>query len=58
MLYTALQLVALIRIAGEYMSPPWPWYIAAAALWLLALTPWVARSLWMYLTPGRDGAPG
>nr|WP_199039295.1 NnrS family protein [Dyella sp. ASV24] len=56
--FIGMQLVALTRVVGEYMSQPWPWYIAAAALWLLALTPWVARSLWIYLTPRRDGAPG
>jgi uncharacterized protein involved in response to NO len=56
--FAGMQLVALIRVTGEYTSQPWPWYIAAAALWLLALLPWVLRSLWIYLTPRRDGAPG
>lgn len=56
--FAGMQLTALIRVMGEYTSQPWPWYIAAATLWLLALTPWVARSLWIYLTPRRDGAPG
>ncbi|QNK01203.1 NnrS family protein [Dyella telluris] len=58
MAFLGMQLVALIRVVAEYISQPWPWYIAAAALWLLALTPWAARSLWIYLTPRRDGAPG
>ncbi|AIF48076.1 NnrS family protein [Dyella japonica] len=56
--FLGMQLTALIRVAAEYTTQPWPWYIAAATLWLLALIPWVARSLWIYLTPRRDGAPG
>jgi uncharacterized protein involved in response to NO len=56
--FLGMQAVALIRVVAEYTSQPWPWYIAAATLWLLALAPWVARSLWIYLTPRRDGAPG
>jgi uncharacterized protein involved in response to NO len=56
--FLGMQLTALIRVVGEYTTQPWPWYIAAATLWLLALTPWAVRSLWIYLTPRRDGAPG
>ena len=56
--FMGIQGVALVRVAAEYLSQPWPWYIAAAALWLLSLAPWIARSLWIYLTPRRDGAPG
>lgn len=56
--FLGMQCVALLRVVAEYTAQPWPWYIAAAALWLLALLPWVARSLWIYLTPRRDGALG
>jgi uncharacterized protein involved in response to NO len=56
--FVGMQLVALIRVIAEATLQPWPWYIAAASLWLLAMAPWVARSLWIYLTPRRDGAPG
>lgn len=56
--FIGMQLVALIRVLAEATLQPWPWYIAAASLWLLAMAPWVARSLWIYLTPRRDGAPG
>jgi len=56
--FLGLQLVALVRVAADYVEQPWPWYVLAAALWLLSLTPWIARSLWIYFTPRRDGAPG
>jgi len=56
--FLGMQLTTLIRVAGEYTSQPWPWYVTAVTLWLLALTPWVLRSLWIYLTPRRDGASG
>lgn len=56
--FLGIQLVAVIRVVAEYIPVPWAGYIAAASLWLLAMAPWAARSLWIYLTPRRDGAPG
>jgi uncharacterized protein involved in response to NO len=58
MAFIGIQLAALTRVLAEYSSTPLAWYIAAATLWLLALTPWVVRSLRTYLAPRRDGAPG
>jgi len=54
-----MQFTALIRVAGEYTSQPWPGDIAAATLWLLALPlgdP-LARNLSHVPARRRDGAP-
>lgn len=56
--FVGMQITAVARVLADTAAQPWPWYLLAAALWLLALTPWVARSLWIYLTPRRDGKPG
>ncbi|MHA6203412.1 NnrS family protein [Dyella soli] len=56
--FIGLQAAAIVRVLADAAAQPWPWYVAAAALWLLALTPWVVRSAWIYLTPRRDGKPG
>ena len=54
-----LQLVALARIWAELpQSNRSLWLVIAAFGWLLAFTPWVLRSLWIYLTPRIDGKPG
>jgi uncharacterized protein involved in response to NO len=47
-----------LPLSADVVTQPWPWYVLAAALWLLALAPWVVHSLWIYLTPRRDGKPG
>ena len=58
MAFIGMQLVAVIRVLAECAARPLPYYVLAAALWLLVLMPWVARSSWIYLTPRRDGKPG
>ena len=53
-----LQLVALTRIGAELAHDTALWLVIAAFGWLLAFAPWVLRSLWIYVTPRRDGIPG
>jgi len=56
--FALLQLVALTRVFAEVATNSAPWIVLAAGGWLIAFTPWVARSLWIYLAPRRDGLPG
>lgn len=56
--FIGMQVTAIVRVTADAAAQPWPLYVAAAALWLLALAPWVVRSAWIYLTPRRDGKPG
>jgi uncharacterized protein involved in response to NO len=56
--FMLIQGVALLRIAAEFMPDAGGWYAFAAAGWLVAFAPWVVRSVWIYLTPRADGAPG
>jgi len=56
--FVGMQATAIVRVTADAAAQPWPFYVAAAALWLLALAPWVVRSAWIYLTPRRDNKPG
>lgn len=56
--FALLQLVVLTRIAAEMAPNGAAWLVAAAIGWLIAFTPWVLRSLWLYATPRADGRPG
>ncbi|RDI97368.1 NnrS family protein [Dyella solisilvae] len=56
--FVGMQLAAMVRVLADAAERPWPLYVLAAALWLLALAPWVVRAAWIYLTPRRDGKPG
>lgn len=56
--FVAIQAVAMMRVVAELMPDPLFWQVAAAAGWLLALAPWVARIGYIYLSPRRDGKPG
>ena len=53
-----LQLVVLARLWAELANDSALWLVIAAFGWVLAFAPWVLRSLWIYLTPRRDGMPG
>jgi len=53
-----LQLVVLLRLYAEVANDAPRWLAIAAAAWVLAFAPWVARSLWIFLTPRVDGQPG
>lgn len=56
--FVAIQLVCVTRIVAELAPDPLPWQAAAAFGWLLAFTPWILRSLRIYLSPRADGKPG
>lgn len=56
--FIGMNLVALIRLAADLMPDPPLWWAISAAGWLVAFLPWVARNLWIYLTPRADGRPG
>ena len=56
--FMVIQLVSLMRIAAELVPDQMAWHAAAALGWLLAFTPWVLRSLRIYLAPRADGKPG
>jgi len=58
MAFIGIQSATVVRLLADATAHPWPVYVAAAVLWLLALLPWVLRSAWIYLTPRRDGKPG
>jgi len=53
-----LQLVALARLHAELATDAPRWLALSAAGWVVAFLPWVARSLWIFLTPRVDGKPG
>ncbi|HEY5973030.1 MAG TPA: NnrS family protein, partial [Pseudoxanthomonas sp.] len=56
--FVAIQVVAVLRVFAEVAPDPMRWHVIAALGWLLALTPWVARLGWIYLSPRPDGKPG
>lgn len=56
--FAAIQLVAVVRIAGDLAADPPAWFAIAAIGWLVALGPWVARLGAIYLTPRADRKPG
>jgi uncharacterized protein involved in response to NO len=56
--FALLQIVAITRIGAEVVNNTALWLVVAAFGWVIAFAPWVLRSLWIYLTPRRDGVPG
>ena len=56
--FITIQLVCVTRIVAELAPDQLPWQVAAAVGWLLAFTPWVLRSMRIYLTPRSDGKAG
>lgn len=56
--FVTIQAVAVMRVAAEMMASPYLGFRTAALGWLLAFTPWVLRSCWIYLRPRADGKPG
>jgi uncharacterized protein involved in response to NO len=56
--FAAVQLVAVIRIAGDLTRDPYAWFAIAAIGWLVALGPWVVRLGYIYLSPRADSKPG
>ncbi|WP_460834072.1 NnrS family protein [Lysobacter humi (ex Lee et al. 2017)] len=56
--FVAINLTAFVRIAAEVLADPMLGHVAAAALWLVALAPWIARIGRIYLAPRVDGKAG
>lgn len=56
--FVAMQLVTVLRMLGSLLPDPAPWLAAAAVGWVLAFTPWILQSAWIWLTPRADGKPG
>lgn len=56
--FCAIQIVTLVRIAGELTRDPFAWFAVAALAWLVAFAPWVARLARIYLAPRADSKPG
>jgi uncharacterized protein involved in response to NO len=56
--FIALQVVAVMRVVAEIAPDALQGQALSAAGWLLAFSPWVGRSGWIYLRPSKDGRPG
>lgn len=56
--FVLVQGLALLRILAEIAPDALLWNALAAAGWVVAFLPWVARSTWIYLTPRVDGRAG
>jgi uncharacterized protein involved in response to NO len=56
--FGAIQVVAVVRIAGDLVPDPFGWFAGAAVGWLVAFGPWVARLGRIYLAPRVDHKPG
>jgi len=56
--FITIQCVAVIRLLSEAATDGPLWQIVAGVGWLLAFTPWVLRSMRIYLSPRADGKPG
>jgi uncharacterized protein involved in response to NO len=56
--FIGIQLAALVRLGAELAADGALWMALAAALWVLALLPWILRGCIIYLRPRADGRPG
>jgi uncharacterized protein involved in response to NO len=56
--FIGVQLAAVTRLFAEVANDAALWMALAAALWVLALLPWVLRGMLIYLSPRADGKPG
>jgi uncharacterized protein involved in response to NO len=56
--FLLVQAVAVLRVIAELLPDSLAWQAVAAVAWVIAFLPWVARSIWIYSTPRRDGQPG
>ena len=60
LMFAGMQLVAVLRVLADMLPMPDTYwlYIAAAAIWLACLAPWVLRFLPVYWRPRADGRAG
>lgn len=56
--FVSIQVVTVVRIFADVSADVGAWWAVAAAGWLVALFPWVARLGRIYLSPRKDGRPG
>ena len=56
--FFAIQCVAVLRVAAEFLPDARAWQALSAAGWLLVFAPWALRSSQIYLAPRTDGKAG
>ncbi len=56
--FAGVQLVAVLRVAAQWLPSAPVWMAVAAFGWLLAFLPWVVRYTRIYWRPRVDGNPG
>lgn len=55
--FGGVQAAALTRTVAAIRDEYGPWLVVSAAMFILALLPWAARSAAIYLSPRKDGKP-
>ena len=56
--FVGVQAAALARVLAAIATENGPWLVVSAALFVIALAPWVVRNMFIYLTPRTDGKAG
>jgi uncharacterized protein involved in response to NO len=56
--FAGMQVTAIVRIAAALNEESGVWLVLSAAVFMVALLPWVARNALIYLAPRKDGKPG
>jgi uncharacterized protein involved in response to NO len=56
--FAGVQMAAIIRVIAVIHEENGPWLTISAAVFLLALAPWTARAVTIYLSPRKDGKAG
>jgi uncharacterized protein involved in response to NO len=56
--FVGIQLAAIVRIIAATKVEDGPWLVISAAIFVLAITPWVSRNAAIYLLPRKDGKAG
>lgn len=56
--FAGVQLAAVARIFAAVREENGPWLVVSAAIFLLAIAPWVTRNAAIYVLPRKDGKAG
>ena len=56
--FIGIQIAAVARIMAAIKGEDGPWLVISAALFVLAIAPWVLRNAAIYLLPRKDGKAG
>ena len=56
--FIGIQITAIARIVAAINGEDGPWLVISAAIFVLAITPWVSRNAAIYLLPRKDGKAG